>query len=414
MRFFTGGYTADMDGSATGIGTLLAGDADDALAGGPLGFAGDAVATGGSPSWIAWHPTHDVLYAALEADGAVQAFARTGEASFTRLGGPVVAGELTCHVAVASDGASLLAACWGDGRIVRMTLDAAGRPGSPALAPAAVDPYAEPDLAAALAAGEGVGAVDLTAAADLSRLLSPREHLLAEDAGITRALGEQLFSRGQGEAGGATAEGTSSESEPDARVSRTHQSAYLPGGVIATTDMGLDLVRFWRDAATGLRAIGQVVLPRGSGPRHMRWHPSGHLYVITELSREVFVLAPEDSGAWRIVAGTPLAAGLLDDDTAAELAASRDGEFLYAGVRGSNTIAALRVRGDGSELQPVALVESGVNWPRHHVVVRDTLLVAGQLGDEVASLGLDLRTGVPGTVRHRTAVPAPTCLLPAR
>jgi len=407
MRFFTGGYTADMDGAATGIGTLLAGGADDALAGGPLGFTRDAVATGGSPSWIAWHPTLDVLYAALEGSGAVQAFARTGEASFTRLGEPVAAGSLLCHVAVSPDGASLLAACWGDGRIVRMTLDAAGRPGSPALAPAAVDPYAEPDLAAALAAGDA-GAVYLSAllSPPAPASLSLRVQLVDEEAGGSLSLGDQLHSHGDSE--------ESAEPETGARVSRTHQSAYLPGGVIATTDMGLDLVRFWRDAAPGLRAIGQVVLPRGSGPRHMRWHPSGHLYVITELSREVFVLAPDASGTWRVVGGTPLAAGLLDDDTAAELAASRDGEFLSAAVRGSNTIATLRVRGDGSQLQPVALVESGVNWPRHHVVVRDTLLVAGQLGDEVASLALDLRTGVPGPVRHRTAVPAPTCLLPAR
>ncbi|WP_340638614.1 lactonase family protein [Microbacterium protaetiae] len=211
--------------------------------------------------------------------------------------------------------------------------------------------------------------------------------------------------------GGREDEGEDAAAE---RVSRTHQTAFLPGGLVATTDMGLDIVRFWRDAADGLRPVGQVVLPRGCGPRHMRWHVSGHLYVVTELSREVFVLAPEASGAWRVVGGTPLAPGLLDDDTAAELAASRDGEFLYAGVRGSNTIVTLRVRGDGSQLQPVALGESGVNWPRHHVVVRDTLLVGGQLSDEVASLSLDQRTGVPGRVRYRTAVPSPTCLLPAR
>lgn len=390
MRLFTGGYTADMDGSATGIGVLLAGAADEPLAGGPLGFAGDAAATGGSPSWIAAHPAGDVLYAALEADGTVQAFGRTGEASFSRLGGPVNAGDLTCHVAVAPDGASLLAACWGDGRIVRMALDAAGRPSAPTLAPPAVDPYGDPDPALAAL-----------------RPSTLRAQPVDEEAGRTLSLGDQLHSHGD-------AEGASAEDEGDARVSRAHQSAYLPGGVIATTDMGLDLVRFWRDTGAGLRAIGEVVLPRGCGPRHMRWHPSGHLYLITELSREVFVLAPDPSGAWRVVGGTSLGAGLLDDDTAAELAASRDGEFLYAGVRGSNTIATLRVRGDGSQLQPVALVDAGVDWPRHHVVIRDTLLVGGQRSDDVASLALDLRTGVPGPVRHRTAVPTPTCLLPAR
>ena len=55
----------------------------------------------------------------------------------------------------------------------------------------------------------------------------------------------------------------------------------------------------------------------------------------------------------------------------------------------------------------------GVDWPRHHVVVRDTLLVAGQRSDEVVSLTLDLRTGVPGRVRHRVEAPSPTCLLVA-
>jgi 6-phosphogluconolactonase (cycloisomerase 2 family) len=114
------------------------------------------------------------------------------------------------------------------------------------------------------------------------------------------------------------------------------------------------------------------------------------------------------------VAGSSLGAGTLDDDTAAELTASRDGDFLYAGVRGSNTIATLRVRGAGDALAPVAVVDAGVDWPRHHLVVRDTLLVAGQRSDEVASLTLDLRTGVPGRVRHRVEVPSPTCLLVAR
>ncbi|WP_223172547.1 hypothetical protein [Microbacterium sp. NIBRBAC000506063] len=30
------------------------------------------------------------------------------------------------------------------------------------------------------------------------------------------------------------------------RVSRSHQSTFLPGGLIATTDLGFDLVRLWR------------------------------------------------------------------------------------------------------------------------------------------------------------------------
>jgi hypothetical protein len=41
-----------------------------------------------SPSWIAWHPTRAVVYAALEGRGVVQAYRRTGEEGFIALGAP--------------------------------------------------------------------------------------------------------------------------------------------------------------------------------------------------------------------------------------------------------------------------------------------------------------------------------------
>ncbi|MEV5070375.1 beta-propeller fold lactonase family protein [Microbacterium sp. LMI12-1-1.1] len=397
MRFLLGGYTADMDGRASGLGMLLAGAPDENSAGGALAFAGD-VAAADSPSWVAPHPGSltmtpgDVVYAALENRRQVQAFRRTGEATFVPLGGAVPAGEAVCHVAVSPDGRLLIASCWGDGRVIRMDLDAAGRPSSPVTAPAAVDPYG-PDAASAPASA---GDIDLVAAARALREAAGDEyaHLVPD-----HDVAEQAETGAEGDA---------------ARPSRAHQAVFLPGGLIATTDLGYDVVRFWRDGGSGLRPVEQVTLPKGSGPRHMVWHPSGHLYVVTELSCELFVLAPSVDGTWRLVGGTPLGAGTLPGDSAAEVALSRDGEFVYAGVRGSNTLATLRVRGAGDEVAPVALVDAGVDWPRHHVVVRDILLVAGQLSDEVASLTLDLRTGVPGRVRHRADAPSPTCLLPMR
>jgi 6-phosphogluconolactonase len=417
MRFWTGGYTARSHGNATGIGILDAGGADDILAGGQLSFAGNVVDAEASPSWVSAHPTLEVLYAALEDAGTVRAYRRTGVATFEPFGGPVEAGEAVCHLAVAPDGGSLVAACWGDGRVVRMPLDAAGRPSSPVVAAATADPYgldAEPaefsgavDLSGSVDPRRGA---DLSAGVDLSRGAD-----LADAARALRAAAGDDYGHlvPDYDAEQPAPEPIDDADDQAVRVARAHQALFLPGGLVATTDMGWDLVRFWRAADSGLRAAQEVVLPRGSGPRHMVWHPSGHLYVVTELSREVFALAPDVTGRWRIVTGSSLGAGTLDDDTAAELAASRDGEFLYAGVRGSNTIATLRVRGAGDALSPVAIVDAGVDWPRHHVVVRDTLLVAGQRSDEVASLALDLRTGVPGRVRHRVEVPSPTCLLAA-
>ncbi|MEV8240220.1 beta-propeller fold lactonase family protein [Microbacterium testaceum] len=399
MRFWVGAYAGDA-GSAEGIGILQAGDADSVWASGPLGMVGTAVPAPGSASWLAAHPTHDLLYAALESDGTVQAYRRTSETRLTPVGPAIEAGESVCHVAVSPDASFLVASCWSDGRVVRIDLDAAGRPSRPRIAAEATDPWGPDSPESGVSTGARVsGAVvpDLAAAARALREVAGDEygHLVpAYDA----------------------APETDAESEEAAigpRVSRSHQAIFLPGGLIATTDMGLDLVRFWRSSGDGLRLVQQVVLPKGSGPRHGVWHPSGHLYVVTELSREVFVLAPDAETRWRVISGQPLV-GSLDTDTAAELCASRDGATLYAGVRGSDTIGVLAVRGAGEELQFIALADAGTHWPRHHVVVNDTLLVAGQLADEIVSLPLDARTGVPGRVRHRTASPSPTRLLPMR
>ena len=362
-RFWLGGYGPAMEGSATGIG-LLAGDEGAETR---LSYRG-AVTETSSPSWLAQHPTLDVVYAALEGDAAVQAFARTGEKALTPLGDPVEAGKYVCHVAVAPSGSYLIASCYGDGRVVRIGIDAAGR-----LVPDAANRAAE--LRAAL-------------------------------------LGEPVVDTGAPAGTGAPA------SDPhggEGRESHAHAAAFLPDGRIATTDLGFDLVRIWRPASGGLVLDHEVVLPLGVGPRHMVVHPSGHLHVVTEYSCEVFTLAAGPDGTWAVVSSvlsSPIAQ--VGTDFPAELARTRDGQFLYTALRGSNTIAALRVRGAGETLEPVALADAGVDWPRHHLVHEGKLLVAGQRSDTITLLDLDERTGAPLGIRHEVPVPTPTHFLPVR
>ena len=371
-RFWLGGYGPAMDGQADGIG-LLAGDSGREA--NSLRYRGPVTETP-SPSWLAAHPRLDIVYAALEADAAVQAFTRSGDQKLTPLGEPVVVGESVCHLAVAPDGASLIASCYGDGRVVRLGIDGAGR-----LVRAAVDKAAE--LRAALF-GEPV----------------------ADDA--TDGTRAGLITTGVGAA-------ASDPYGDTGRASHAHAAAFLPDGRIATTDLGFDLVRIWRPWGTGLRLDHEVVLPEGTGPRHMVVHPSGHLHVVTEYSCEVFTLAAAVDGTWSVVSSalsSPIAQTGVD--FAAELARTRDGAFLYTALRGSNTIAVLRVRGGGESLESIALADSGVDWPRHHLVHEGKLLVAGQRSDTVTLLDLDERTGAPLGIRHETAAPAPACFLPVR
>ncbi|MBO0982186.1 beta-propeller fold lactonase family protein [Microbacterium sp. SD291] len=373
-RFWLGGYGSGMDGNADGIG-LLAGDDGAATA---LSYRG-AVTRTSSPSWLAQHPTLDVVYAALEGDAAVQAFVRTGESSLTPLGEPVEVGKSVCHVAVAPNGSSLIASCYGDGRVVRVRLDAAGRPAQDAANKAA-------ELRAAL----------------LGWVPEPVEGP-APDTGAPAGTGA------------AASDPHASTTPSGDRVSHAHAAAFLPDGRIATTDLGFDLVRIWRPTASGLSLDHDVVLPRGTGPRHMVVHPSGHLHVVTEYSCEVFTLAAGPDGTWSVVSSTlssPIAQ--VGFDFAAELARSRDGNFLYTALRGSNTIAALRVRGGGESLESIALADSGVDWPRHHLIHEGKMLVAGQRSDTITLLDLDERTGAPLGIRHEAQVPTPTHFLPVR
>lgn len=363
-RFWLGGYGPAMEGSADGIG-MLAGDEAAATA---LSYRG-AVTETPSPSWLAPHPTLDVVYAALEGDAAVQAFVRSGESALTPLGDPVEAGQYVCHLAVALSGRYLIASCYGDGRVVRIGIDGAGR-----LVPDAAHKAAE--LRAAL-------------------------------------LGEPQDDTGAPAGTGVAA--TDPYGAEGVRESHAHAAAFLADGRIATTDLGFDLVRIWRPTAGGLVLDHEVVLPKGTGPRHMVVHPSGHLHVVTEYSCEVFTLAAGPDGTWSVVSSvlsSPVAE--VGVDFPAELVRTRDGQFLYTALRGSNTIAALRVRGAGESLEPIALADSGVDWPRHHLVHEGKLLVAGQRSDTISLLDLDERTGAPLGIRHQAPAPTPTHFLPVR
>lgn len=68
MKFWIGGWGPAQGGESEGISLVTAGEAESPLAGGMLADRGLA-ARAESPSWLAAHPAHGIVYAALEADG---------------------------------------------------------------------------------------------------------------------------------------------------------------------------------------------------------------------------------------------------------------------------------------------------------------------------------------------------------
>jgi 6-phosphogluconolactonase (cycloisomerase 2 family) len=342
---WTGSYTADSGGSATGIGAVTT------TADGALRWLGDAAAAD-SPSFLAAHPSLPVVYAVAEQAGTVRAYRHSGGFGLAPAGAAWPAGEAPCHVAVDPSGRFLVVCCWGDGQVLFYELDGDGGILHRAAAAPSRDPY--------------------------------------------RA------------APGA-----------ERRPSRAHAALMLADGRVMTTDLGHDLLRIWtvrREPAPGLVADHEVVLPQGSGPRHLVQHPGGHVFVVTEYSVEVAVAGKSpDSGDFQLVfVGPASAGGALPGDAAAEIALTADGRHAYVGVRGSNRVSALEVEAAGGALHPVMDFPSGGDWPRHHLVRAGWLHVAHERSGDIVTFPLDPDSGRPGTPVGRLRVPSPTALVPAQ
>lgn len=207
----------------------------------------------------------------------------------------------------------------------------------------------------------------------------------------------------------------------EARQSRAHACLMLGDGRFVTTDMGHDLLRFWRFTSDrGLEPHGTVTLPRGSGPRHFAMSSRGAVYVSTEYSGEVVMLAPstpaqsDRHGPWLALrGGCPVsAAGVRPGDAAAEICLDAAERHLYVGVRGSDVICRLGLDAEGIP-SPLDQIPCPGVWPRHHCMDGERLVIALERSHAVASLALD-GTGRASQSPHLLATGSPTCVLPHR
>lgn len=132
-QYWVGAYSPDGGGTSQGIcaieyrnGQLV-----------NLGLAHSA----DSPSWITAHPKLPVVYAALEHRGEIAAFTVVSPARLQPLGKPVAAGDSLCHLTLDAGAGTLIASCYGDGKVLAYPVEANGSLGTPQLATASEDPY---------------------------------------------------------------------------------------------------------------------------------------------------------------------------------------------------------------------------------------------------------------------------------
>ncbi|MFG2640640.1 lactonase family protein [Streptomyces sp. NPDC048370] len=197
-----------------------------------------------------------------------------------------------------------------------------------------------------------------------------------------------------------------------------HQVLAAPGGRWAVAvDLGSDSVRIYAlDPASGaLRPHGETALKPGAGPRHLAFHPAGtHAYVLNELEPTLTVCR------WDGETGTlePLGeaavvpAGTTGPSYPSEVVVAPDGRFLWAAVRGDDTLAVLALDASGERAEFRAAVPCGGRWPRDLALDPSglRLYAANERSGDVTWFDVDQETGVP----HRAGsvdAPAASCVV---
>lgn len=197
------------------------------------------------------------------------------------------------------------------------------------------------------------------------------------------------------------------------RDAHAHQIVNDPTGRwVLAVDLGADSVYVYQlDVATGkLKLNQQLKLPSGAGPRHLTFHPGGkYAYILGELRAEVTVAAwnpvTGKLTAGQIVPAVP--AGTPGAQYPGEIAISKDGRFVYASVRGSDTIASFGVGEGGKSLKRLANTPVGGVYPRHFTLDPEErwFYVSSDKSGTLSWLPRDPATGLPGAVAGKLALP---------
>lgn len=173
-----------------------------------------------------------------------------------------------------------------------------------------------------------------------------------------------------------------------------------------TIDLGNDMVHKYR----GLEEIASYKAPKGSGPRHLVFHPTAPIvYVFTELSCDLIVLKDSDTFEQiQIIKSIP------DGSTpsGAAIRISSDGRFVYVSNRGHDSITVFAVQDDYTVELIQNISSEGMHPRDFNINPEEThLMVLNRDSDNLVLFRRDVNTGLLTLVSKDTAVPEGVCLI---
>lgn len=205
------------------------------------------------------------------------------------------------------------------------------------------------------------------------------------------------------------------------RQSVPHAHCVVPSpdnGFAIVTDLGTDeLVTYRINARQGRlepSGVPPLRMKAGAGPRHCVFHPDGvTAYVVNELDSTVCRLAySPDSGALRLLDTVDVLPGRAGEGQPADLQIDASGRFLYASVRGDDSIAVFRLEQATGKIAAISVCRAGGKTPRSFALSPSGrfMFVALQDSDSVVVFRINPVTGEPAEQVDSVAVGTPMCV----
>ena len=196
-----------------------------------------------------------------------------------------------------------------------------------------------------------------------------------------------------------------------------HFSGFTPDErYVIAIDLGSDEITSYLVEANGtLTKEAVFVAPRGSGPRHIAFHPNKKIaYVMTELTSVVLTLAyDENTGVFTLIntiKAIPDTHTTVNDGSAVHV--TKDGKFVYVGNRGHNSVTIFKVNQSDFSIELVDYQSSLGDWPRDFALTPDDqyLICSNQNSGTLAVFKRDEKTGKLTALQEDITAPEAVCV----
>ncbi|WP_164684058.1 lactonase family protein [Vibrio maerlii] len=198
-----------------------------------------------------------------------------------------------------------------------------------------------------------------------------------------------------------------------------HQAVFLETrDQMATVDLGGDKIRLFdiQRSESGQYSFPEaetIVLPAGSGPRHLVFNSTEEmLYILCELTEELFV-AQRDNGKWNLVQQLKLLPDTEIGEAAAAIKLSSDSRFLYTSSRKQSRISCFAVNQESGLVEYKDSYSTQGVFPRDFAIIAngEWLITANQHSNDMASFKVNKETGTLMFSGNKVEIGEPVCIV---